>query len=194
MTLLVAGLLIFLGMHSTRALSDGFRSRMVTRLGLGPWKAVYALVSLVGFVLIVHGWSAAKAETVLLYATPAWTRHVASLLVLPAFILLPAAYVPGTRIRARIGHPMLLATKFWAASHLIANGLLHEVVVFGAFFAWAVFAYVAARRRDRRDGVVYVTGPVARDLTVLAVGIVAYAVFAFWAHGVLFGVVPFAGG
>jgi uncharacterized membrane protein len=192
MTLLVAGLLIFLGVHSTRALSDGLRSRMVAKLGLVPWKAVYALLSVVGFVLIVQGWSAAKAETTLLYATPMWTRHLSALLVLPAFILLAAAYVPGTRIRARVGHPMLLGTKFWAASHLVANGLLHEVLVFSGFFAWAVFAYIAARRRDRRDGVVRVTGPISRDIAAVVIGLIAYAVFAFWAHGVLFGVAPFA--
>lgn len=191
MVLLVTGLVIFLGVHSTRALSDGFRSRMVARLGLLPWKGIYALLSLAGFVLIVQGWSAAKAETAVLYVTPAWTRHLAALLVLPAFVLLAAAYVPGTRIRARVGHPMLLGTKFWAASHLVANGLLHEVIVFGAFFVWAVYAYAAARRRDRRDGVVPVVGPVARDLVAVGLGLAGYALFAFWAHGVLFGVAPF---
>lgn len=191
MTLMIAGLVLFLGVHSIRIFADGFRSRGIAALGLNGWKAVYALVALAGFVMIVYGFGQTRLAPVPLYATPIWARHLAALLTLPAFILLVAAYVPGTRIKRRVGHPMLMGVKFWAVAHLISNGLLAEVVLFGAFLVWAVLDYIAARRRDRAAGTVYVTGPLSRDLTAVAVGTVAWVAFALWLHRWLIGVAPF---
>lgn len=191
MTLLILGLVLFLGMHSTRIVAEGFRSAQVQRLGLNGWKAIYSIVSIAGFVLLVYGYGQARMEPVVLWTPPLWTRHVAALLTIPAFILLAAAYVPGTRIKKAVGHPMVVGVKTWAFAHLIANGTLADVVLFGAFLAWAIVDYISARRRDRAAGTVYVTGPLMRDVTAVIVGLAAWAAFAIWLHGWLIGVRPF---
>lgn len=190
MTLLIVGLIFFLGVHSTRVVAEGWRAQQVLRLGEQRWKGVYSLVSIVAFVVLVYGYGLARQSPVVLYAPPTWTRHLAALLTIPAFILLAAAYVPGTRIKKAVGHPMVLGVKTWAFAHLLANGTLNDVVVFGAFLAWAVADYISSRRRDRAAGRVYVTGPVTRDVTAVLAGLIAWAVFAFWLHGWLIGVRP----
>lgn len=191
MTLLILGLVLFLGMHSTRIVADGFRSAQVARLGLNGWKAIYSVVSIAGFVLLVYGYGLAREAPTVLFVPPPWMRHVTALLTIPAFVLLAAAYVPGTRIKRAVGHPMVAGVKIWAFAHLLSNGTLADVVLFGALLAWAVFDYVAARRRDRVAGRVYPTGPVARDVTAVAIGLAAYVVFAFWLHAWWIGVRPF---
>lgn len=191
MTLLILGLVLFLGMHSTRIVADGFRSAQVARLGVNGWKAIYSVVSIAGFVLLVYGYGLARESPTVLFVPPPWMRHVTALLTIPAFVLLAAAYVPGTRIKRAVGHPMVAGVKIWAFAHLLSNGTLADVVLFGAFLAWAVFDYVAARRRDRAAGTVYATGPVARDVTAIAIGLAAYVVFAFWLHAWWIGVRPF---
>jgi uncharacterized membrane protein len=191
MTLLILGLVLFLGMHSVRIVADDFRSAQVARLGLNGWKAIYSIVSIAGFVLLVYGYGLARESPTVLFVPPPWMRHVTALLTIPAFVLLAAAYVPGTRIKRAVGHPMVAGVKIWAFAHLLSNGTLADVALFGAFLAWAVFDYVAARRRDRAAGIVYATGPVARDVTAIAVGLAAYVVFAFWLHAWWIGVRPF---
>lgn len=191
MTLLILGLVLFLGMHSVRIVADGFRSAQVARLGLNGWKAIYSIVSIAGFVLLVYGYGLARESPTVLFVPPPWMRHVTALLTIPAFVLLAAAYVPGTRIKRAVGHPMVAGVKIWAFAHLLSNGTLADVVLFGTFLAWAVFDYVAARRRDRAAGTVYATGPVARDVTAVAIGLAAYVVFAFWLHAWWIGVRPF---
>jgi uncharacterized membrane protein len=191
MTLLILGLVLFLGMHSTRIVADDFRSAQVARLGLNGWKAIYSVVSIAGFALLVYGYGLAREAPTVLFVPPPWMRHVTALLTIPAFVLLAAAYVPGTRIKRAVGHPMVAGVKIWAFAHLLSNGTLADVVLFGSFLAWAVFDYVAARRRDRAAGRVYPTGPVARDVTAVAIGLAAYVVFAFWLHAWWIGVRPF---
>jgi len=188
MTLLVLGLAIFLGSHSVRVFADGWRTARVKSMGEQKWKMVYSLVSIAGFVLVVIGYGQARAAGVALYAPPAWGRAGASLLTLVAFVLLAAASVKGTRIKAAVGHPMVAGVKVWAFAHLLANGNLADVVLFGAFLAWAVLDFVAARRRDRVAGTVYPVGPVSRDVIAVVAGLVAWAVFAMWLHGPLIGV------
>lgn len=193
MNLLILGLILFLGVHSTRIFADGFRTQQRARFGELPWKAIYALLSIAGFALIVIGYGEARLAPVVLWTPPVWTRHVAALLTLPAFILLVAAYLPGTRIKARIGHPMVLGTKFWAIAHLLANGNLADVVLFGAFLAWAVALFIVSRRRDRASGTTYPPAPgISRDVTAVVAGLVAWALFAFVLHAMLIGVAPFA--
>jgi uncharacterized membrane protein len=192
MTWLVVGLILFLGVHSVRIVADDWRSARIAAMGIGPWKLAYTVVSLIGFALIVYGYGQARQVTTLLYAPPVWTRHAASLLTLVAFVLIAAAYVKGTRIKARVGHPMVLGVKVWAFAHLIANGTAADVLLFGAFLVWAVFDYIAARRRDRVAGTVYPVGPISRDLIAIGAGGLAWAVFAFVLHGPLIGVRPFA--
>ncbi len=191
MVYLIAGLLVFLGAHSIRLVADGWRSRTVARLGEGAWKGIYSVFSLAGFALLVWGYGQARQQPVLLWSPPVATRHVAALLTLIAFVLLAAAYVPRNYFKARLHHPMLLGTKVWALAHLLANGTLADVLLFGSFLAWAVVAFAASRRRDRANGVVYASGAVVPTLITVGAGTLAWIAFAFWLHRPLIGVHPF---
>ncbi len=191
MTVLILGLIVFLGVHSTRIVADDWRTVQQKRLGEGTWKGVYSVVSLVGFGLIVWGFGLARQEPVVLWIPPTAMRHVAALLTLIAFILLAAAYVPRNAIKSRLHHPMLLGVKTWALAHLLANGRLADLVLFGAFLAWAVVCYIAAKKRDRAAGTQYPAGTAAATASTVVVGIVLWALFAFWLHGMLIGVRPF---
>ena len=190
MAQLILGLVIFLGAHSVRIFADGWRSRQLARLGENRWKGLYSLASIVGFVLIVWGFGLARQQPVLLYVPPMWLRHLNALFTLLAFILVVAAYVPGNHLKAKIGHPMLAGVKTWAFGHLLATGMLHDVVLFGAFLVWAGVDFLSARRRDRAAGVSYPAGTVKGDVITAIAGAVAWAVFAFWLHGWLIGVKP----
>jgi uncharacterized membrane protein len=191
MTALIAGLLLFLGLHSVRIVADGWRSAQIVRIGERRWKGLYALVSLVGFVLLIWGYGQARADPVILWNPPAWSRHVVALLTLPAFVLVVAGNMRGTRMKAAVGHPMVLGVKLWAFAHLIANGTLAATVLFGSFLVWAIVDFASLRHRDRALGTVYPPGSVRRDAMATLIGIVAWVVFAFWLHGLLFGVRPF---
>ncbi len=193
MTLLLAGLFLFLGVHSVRIFAEDWRQRQIARSGEAPWKIVYSLISLAGFVLIVWGYGSVRADPsgITLWNPPQWTRHVASLLTLPAFILVAAAYVPGSRIKAAIGHPMIVGVKLWALAHLLANGRLGDLVLFGAFLLWAVVDFRAARIRDRGAGIRRAAVGVSRDFIAIAVGVALWMAFAFHLHAWLIGVRPF---
>ena len=188
MLILILGLVLFLGVHSVRIVGDDWRSRTIARTGLGPWKGGYSILSGLGFVLIVWGFSVARMAPMQLWSPPAGMRHLAWLLTLVAFVLLVAAYVPGNHFKAWVHHPMVLAVKVWALAHLLANGNLADVVLFGAFLVWAVCNFSAARRRDRAGKVVYGPGRWGPTLVTLVVGVLAWAAFGFWLHGVLIGV------
>ena len=149
MLVLILGLLIFLGVHSVRIFADGWRASTIARIGEKPWKGLYTLVSLVGFGLIVWGYSLARQQPVVLWQPPVMMKHLNSLFTLAAFILLAAAYVPRNQIKARLHHPMVLAVKLWAFGHLLATAKLADVVLFGAFLLWAILDFRAARQRDR---------------------------------------------
>jgi uncharacterized membrane protein len=191
MTLLLLGLVLFLGVHSTRIVAEGWRTATIARVGEKPWKGIYSLLSIAGLVQLVIGYGAARQSPVVLFAPPVWTRHLAALLTIPAFVLLAAAYVPGNAIKRAVGHPMIAGVKIWALAHLIANGTLADVLLFGTFLAWAVLGFIAARRRDRAAGTTYPAGPGSRTANAVVIGLVAWAVFAFALHRPLIGVAPF---
>jgi uncharacterized membrane protein len=188
MLLLSAGLLLFLGIHTFRVAASGTRDALVKRWGEGTWKGVYSLVSAIGLGLIVYGYSQARLSPIVLWAPPLWTRHLALLLMVPFFMLLAAAYVPGTRLKAAIGHPMVASVKLWALAHLLANGNAADVLLFASFLVWAVIDFISLRRRDRSAGRVYPSGDVSRDLAVVVIGAAVWAVFVFYLHRVLIGV------
>ena len=192
MLALILGLLIFLGVHSSRLFAGQWREVQLRQHPL-RWKGIYALLALVGLVLIIVGYGLARMAPVWLWQSPVWTRHLAALLTIPAFILLAATYIPGTRIRARVGHPMLLGVKFWAIAHLLANGTLADVLLFGGFLGWAVILYIVLRRGDRQAGIQYPVAGISRDIAAVVVGLVGWALFAFWLHRLLIGVAPFGG-
>jgi uncharacterized membrane protein len=191
MIILILGLLIFLGAHSVRIFADDWRTAQIGRLGLTVWKGWFGLVSIAGFTLIAIGFGQARLEPIVLWVPPIGLRHLAGLLILIAFVLMAAAYVPGTRIKAKIGHPMVTGVKAWAFAHLLVNGNLADVLLFGSFLAWAALDYRSARSRDRLAGTLYPDGTLNQDLIAVGIGVLTWAVFAFWLHGWLFNVRPF---
>jgi uncharacterized membrane protein len=193
MTMLIIGLVIFLGVHSIRIVADGWRQVQIARFGERAWKLGFSVLSAVGLGLIIWGYGAARQAPVVLWNPPAGMRHAAGLLTLIAFVFLAAAYVPRNHLKARFHHPMVLGVKAWAFAHLLANGTLADLLLFGSFLVWAVCSYIAARRRDRLAGVTYPAGSAGATLTTVVAGTAAWALFAFWLHGVLIGVRPFGG-
>ncbi len=191
MTVLILGLVIFLGVHSVRVFAETWRTGVRQRWGANAYKGLYSVASVAGLVLIVWGYSLARMQPVLLWPTPLWTRHAAALLMLLAMVLLVAAYVPGNGIKARLHHPMVLSIKTWALAHLLANGMLADLLLFGGFLVWAALSFRAARQRDRVEQVTYAPGRLVPTLLTVALGLAAWAVFAFWAHAALIGVRPF---
>lgn len=192
MLTLIAGLCLFLGVHSVRIFADDWRERQRQKWGVDTWRGAYAALSLLGMVLIIWGFGMVRETPVVLWTPPLGMRHAAALFTLLAFILLAAAYVPGNAIKARVHHPMVAGVKLWALAHLLANGNLAHVILFGSFLAWAVLDFIAARQRDRRNPPSQ-QPPTTTKATVITVvvGVVSWAVFAFWLHGWLIGVKPF---
>ena len=184
--LLIAGLVLFFAAHSVSIVNEPWRDRMVARMGELPWQGVYSLVALAGFGLIIWGYGLARQDPVVLYTPPLWLRHVSLLLLVFVFPLLLATYLPG-RIQAVTKHPMLAATKIWAFAHLLANGMLADVVLFGSFLAWAIVDRISMKRRRQRP----IPGaPPSKwnDAIVIVLGLGLYATFALWLHAWLFGV------
>jgi len=149
MTQLILGLILFLGAHSLRIWADGWRNQTIEAYGEKAFKGVYALVSILGFYLLVVGYGEARLQTVALWNPPIFTKHISMLLMLLSSILLMATYIPRNHFKMRLGHPMVLSVKVWALSHLLANGNLADLVLFGSFLIWAVLNFRSARARDR---------------------------------------------
>lgn len=188
MLYLILGLILFLGAHSVEIFSSTFRANAIARMGERPWKGVYTLISIVGFLLIIWGYGQARQDPILLYAPPVWMRHLSALIMVPVFPLLIAAYMPG-RIKTALKHPMLAAVKFWALAHLLANGMLADVLLFGSFLAWAVADRISFKRRTVRP---IPTAPPSKlnDVIAVVAGLAIYAVFVMGLHSRLFGVSP----
>jgi uncharacterized membrane protein len=187
MTLLIIGIIVFLGVHLLPTFPD-LRDRLIGRLGENGYRALFSTLSMLGFVLIV--WGFARAPVIQVWSPPNWTRYVAMVLMVPVFILLIAAYVPG-EIKAKVKHPFLVAIKTWALAHLIANGDLASIILFGSFLAYAVFDRITLTRRPE-TGLVTVaeTGPARNDLIAVVGGLIFYVVFLVWLHPLLIGTSP----
>ena len=188
MAWLVLGLVLFLGMHSVSIVAPAWRDAQVAQRGEMPWKGLYTAVSIAGFVLLIVGYGAARRSPVVLYDPPTWTRHLALLLMLPVFPLFLATYLPG-RLKETARHPTLVAVKLWAVAHLLANGMLHDVLLFGGFLAWAVADRISLKRRTPRPIPGAPPRP-ANDLIAIVAGLVLYGVFVTWGHRWLTGVSP----
>ena len=191
---LILGLLLFLGMHSARIVAEDWRNQLIAARGPMAWKALYTVVSLVGFGLIVWGYGQARLAPQVLWVSPLWTRHLAGLLMLVAIVLLVAAYVPRNIFKARLHHPMVLSVKVWALAHLLANNTLADGLLFGSFLVWAVLDFRAARQRDRAGAQHYPAGQAVAPVLTLLLGTAVWALLAVWGHQQLFGVRPFGGG
>lgn len=191
--LLVLGLVLFLGMHSVSIASREWRDRKRVAIGEGKWAGLYTAVSLIGFILIVWFYGDARAAAPVLYEPPVWMKHVTALLMLFASISIAAYLFPAGRIKAALKHPMLLATKIWATAHLLANGDLASILLFGSFLAWAVADRISLKRRNAPLPVAGANA-MRNDILAMAVGLALYAAFLFGGHAWLFGVDPIARG
>jgi uncharacterized membrane protein len=186
MTMLIAGLVLFLGVHTFTTLRAA-RSAVVQRLGEGPYKGLYSLVSAVGLVLIVWGFGRYRSDGyVPVWTPPGWLHPVALVLMWLSFVALAAAYSPAGGIKGMLRHPMLVSVKAWALAHLLVNGDLGSMILFAAFLTWAVYDRIAVKKRGD-GGARSASGYGAGDVIALAAGSVAYAAL-FWLHPWLFGV------
>lgn len=191
MSVLLIGLILFLGVHSVRIVAEGWRGRVIERWGAGAWRGIYSVLSLVGLGLIVWGYMLARQSAVPpWWSAPVAFKHFNSLFTLAAFVLLVAAYVPRNRIKAWLHHPMVIGIALWALGHLLATGRAANVLLFGAFLCWALADLWAARRRDRMLAIAYPPGRWGATWLVLAIGVVAWAVFVRWLHVAWIGVAP----
>lgn len=191
MLVFVVGLLLFLGIHSVSIFAPAWRAGTVARMGEMPWKGIYSVVSAVALVLLIVGYGLARRSPVVLYTPPAGLGHLALLVMLPVFPLLFAAYLPG-RLKSAAKHPMLLAVKFWATAHLLANGTLADVLLFGGFLVWAVADRISVKRRTPAEAHAVPAAPARpmNDAIAVVGGLVVYAVFLLWGHRWLVGVSP----
>lgn len=186
MAILVIGLIIFFTIHSISIINHNWRNQMVKKMGGMPWQGIYSLVSVIGFVMIVYGFGLARMHPVVLYTTPNWLHHITMVLMIPVFPMLLAAYLPG-RIKTTLKHPMLAATKLWAFAHLLANGTLADVLLFGAFLVWAVMDRISLKHRTP-DAVPVALRSKFNDTLVIVIGLALYAAFVLGLHKWLIGV------
>ena len=191
MVMLILGLVIFLGIHSVRIVAPAVREQFIAQRGENAWKGLYTVASIIGFVLIVWGFANARYEGPILYVPPFWLAHVTLLLMLVSFILLIASNIPSGVIKPAVKHPMLLAVKLWAFGHLLANGDLASVLLFGSFLIWAIFDRISVARREAA-GLLEPpeSGPVRNDIIAIVVGLVLYVLFVWKLHEWLIGVPP----
>jgi len=187
MILLLIGLVIFLGTHSVSIVAPAWRDRIVSKLGNG-WRVIYSVLSLTGLILIIKGYAAARLEPTVIYTSPLWLHHVTAALMVLVFPLLLATYLPG-RIKTLFKHPMLNAVKFWAFAHLLSNGTLNDIVLFGSFLLWAIADRISVKRRPARP---LNTFPASKDNDAIAVigGLALYFLMVHWLHYKLIGVTP----
>lgn len=186
MALLIIGLVLFLGMHMVRILAPEFRNNMIARMGNGGWQISYTVVSILGIVLIVYGYGSYRWNGPVIYQTPFWMGHITVLLMAVSFVLIVSGNIPATGyIKARMKNPMLIGVKVWAVAHLLANGDLASIIMFGSFLAWAIFAVIAIKRRGGESPVASSAMP---DYLSLAIGLTLWAVFGYWLHAWLIGV------
>ena len=200
MALLILGLVLFLGAHSTRIFAENWRQATLERLGEKGYKGAYTLVSLVGFGLIVFGFDQVRWDSPMLWSPPVWAKHGASLLMLVSLVLLACAYAPRNAIKAKLHHPMVLSVKVWALAHLLANPRLADMVLFGAFLVWSVLNFRAARQRDRlaaasapvgeESGVPQPEVSSATTWLAVAIGVALWVFLMLRGHAWLFGVSP----
>lgn len=191
MAFLVLGIVIFLGMHLVRVVAPDIRTSFIEKRGKGAWMGLYAALSFVGLCLIIYGFGAARGETGMLYNPPVFLRHIALLLMLLAFVLLAAGFLPAGRIAVAVKHPQILSIKIWALAHLLANGETSSVLLFGSFLAWAVILRISLKRRQRAgETVLPVFKSAQNDVLATVIGLVAYGLFIWKLHDWLIGVPP----
>ncbi len=182
---LVLGLIMFLGIHSVSIFAEPLRNKLAAKSELG-WKGFYGLVSLAGFYLIIIGYAEARLNPTFIYLAPYWLRHLTMLMMLPAFILFIAPYFP-SRIGKFTRHPQLISVLLWAMSHLFVNGNLADLVLFGAFLAWAMIDIISMKKRQQRKLTAFKASAI-NDVIIIVVGSLLYGTYLVYLHGFLIGI------
>ena len=198
MAWLILGVVLFSGSHSVRIFADDWRSRTIEAWGEKAFKGIYAVVSLVGFYALIVGYSEARMQPFVIWQPPTATRHISVLLMLFASILLVATYIPRNHFKLRMGHPMILSVKVWALSHLLANGNLADLVLFGTFLAWSVLIFRVSRARDRANAAAQSMEELAQapqakltaTLAAFVLGALLWASITFHLHALVVGISP----
>ncbi|NNE36682.1 MAG: NnrU family protein [Gammaproteobacteria bacterium] len=188
MVKLLIGLIVFIGIHSISIFALAFRNRMAETNQL-LWKGSYSLISLIGLVLLIQGYGEYRLTAEVLYVTPLWLRHVSALLLVPFFILMLAPYFPSA-LNNKLKHPQLVAVKLWAVAHLLVNGSMADLILFGSFLAWAIADRISVKRRPVRE-VPHIPESRLNMIISIVGGLMLYVIFAIWLHGPLIGVRPF---
>lgn len=192
MTIMIIGLLIFLGSHSVRIFAENWRQQQIAKLGETTWKLAYSVVSIAGLAIAIYGFGQMRFDPIYIWFPPTGMRHAVALLMVPAIIMLVATYVPRNAIKAKLGHPMMLSVKIWALAHLLANGRLGDIIFFAAFLVWAILAFKTAKKRDRLSPPAPVSTSKMSTIATVVIGLVAYVIFAFYLHPLLIGVPVFS--
>ncbi|UTW00684.1 NnrU family protein [Marinomonas rhizomae] len=193
MLILVLGLVIFFCLHSVRLVAPQWREKIMTAHGAMRWKMRFGMITLLATAFIVMGYMQVRLEPVWLWFPPVWTRHLAGLLVLVALFFVGSALVPNTSLKNKMGYPMLIAVKLWAFAHLISNGTLADMIIFGSFLVWSIVSFAVYRRRDRKAGVVYKTSEestVPTNLIAFVFAMVSWFAIVFYLHQAIIGVSP----
>jgi uncharacterized membrane protein len=183
---LILGLAVFFGIHSISLLALGWRNRIAERLGRRAWQRIYSIAAIFGLYLLVSGYRGSSEGSAVLYETPAWFRYIAALLMLPAFSLALASVLSGS-IAARVRHPLLLATILWAVAHLLSNGTVADLLLFGSFLLWSLAVRISLNYRPARPPLA-LKPSTANDAIALIAGIALYVAFVLWLHARLIGV------
>jgi uncharacterized membrane protein len=192
LAIMIIGLAAFLGAHTLAALRPQ-RAAVIARVGAGPYRGLFALVSLIGIILIGYGFARYRAAGYIeIWTPPRWTRHATAALVWPSIIFIVAAYVPG-EIKRVLKHPMLVGVKLWAVAHLLSNGDLGSIILFGSVLAWAVYDRIALKQRGDATGPVAIaaSGGYRNDFIVVVVGTLLFFALGFWFHPWVIGVPVF---
>ena len=193
MALLVFSIVLFLVLHSLRIFAPQWRERTIKRMGVHAWRGVYSLLSIASLVLLIYAFSASRSVTPMLYTPPMFTTHITLTLMLIAMILLMASILPAGKIAVWVKHPMVTSVKVWAFAHLLSNGELNSVLLFGGFLIWAVLVRISAKRRTRAgEKVVRDFVSTQYDIASVIGGIALYAVILLYLHQMLIGVSPLA--
>jgi uncharacterized membrane protein len=179
---------MFFGAHSISIINVAWRDRVVARIGIFSWQGIYSLIAIIGLILIIQGYPVARQSPVILYLPPVWLQHLALVLLVFVFPLLLATYIPG-RIQTLTKHPMLAATKIWAFAHLLVNGSLADVILFGSFLGWAVADRISLKHRGK-GSVPMLPSSAANDIIIIVFGLLLYLAFFFWLHEWLIGISP----
>ncbi len=197
MQMLILGLVLFLVVHSIHFVAADWRERMRAQFGHNAWRTIYSIVSVVDLIIIIVGYAQTRINPYFLWQPPELNRHIAAFLILFAFVGFAAAIIPGNRIKRMVRQPLVLGVAIWAFAHLLINGRLGDVVLFGVFLLWASVDFMIMKHQNSSltsstNSPVDAKTSLARDVATVITGIAAWVIFAFWLHGRLIGVQPLA--